>query len=165
MRQKTRDKNFGGLYTSPGLSLTRCPEKLHIEVLLMRCYCECINTCHSHSHFSSRSWVFHAQMFPFILGHIIHRTTEPFQLKGSWGGLLSNHWLKAGSTMNIDLDSLGCGHSVLDGWPQAQGSHNLSGQPSPVLHVPHKDFGFDSLSLAGTTLISGDATICHPPTR
>ena len=37
--------------------------------------------------------------------------------------------------------ALGCGHSALEE-VQAQGSHKLSGQATPVLHDPHRDFVF-----------------------
>ena len=37
--------------------------------------------------------------------------------------------------------ALGCGHSGLEDL-QAQRSHNLSGQATPGLHDPHRDFGF-----------------------
>ena len=40
-----------------------------------------------------------------------------------------------------DSCALACGHSGLEDL-QAQGSHNLSGQATPVLHDPHRDLGF-----------------------
>jgi len=104
--------------------------------------------CHSHSPFSASPESSSAQMFPFMLGHTIHQTTKPFQLEEGLErrALLCNHWLR--STVNRDLAAQGCGHSALEGWAQAQGCHNLSGQPTAVLHNPHMDFGFDSLSPA-----------------
>lgn len=56
-----------------------------------------------------------------MLGCTNHQTTKPLLLARNWQGLLSSHWLRAGSTIHVDLDALGCDHSGLEGWPTGSG--------------------------------------------
>ena len=84
--------------------------------------------------------------------HLTLQLTEAVASSETFATFPTGNAFSSGTSASIpsracDSCALGCGHSGLEDL-QAQGSHLLSRQPTLVLHDPHKDFGFDSLSPA-----------------